>query len=208
LQFLREADPNISGINVETVETPEGMEGFREELLSLLQKYIETAIKTDSDSVMRIVKLSHQGKGSNVEFDLDDESRGTRKMLTMLVPALDAIKHGRVVIIDEIESSLHPLLATEFIRMFTSRKNENGAQLVFTTHDTNILESKLLRRDQIWFAEKSRFGETSLYSLSELSVRPSDNIYRGYLQGRFGAIPYLGGVDRLLNKEDAHTGAD
>ena len=207
ITFLRQVDPNITGIGVEAVEAPADAKGFREELVSLLKKHISSDLPIEFSDVLNIVRIKHRSEDSEVEFDLDRESEGTRKLLSMLVPALDALKHGRTVIVDEIESSLHPLLATEFIGMFARAESESRAQLIFATHDTNILNTKMLRRDQIWFAEKSRLGETSLYSLAEMSVRPSDNIYRGYLQGRFGAIPFLGGVRCLLEKGDTETGA-
>ena len=90
-------------------------------------------------------------------------------------------------------SALHPLVSRELIRLFSSpATNPSRAQLIFTTHDTNLLSGGLLRRDQIWFTEKGPIGATHLYALSDIKIRANDNLERGYLMGRFGAIPFVG----------------
>jgi AAA15 family ATPase/GTPase len=103
------------------------------------------------------------------------------------------------LLIDELESSLHPKLAREIVRMINSSEfNRSGAQVIFTTHNTNLLDLSLLRRDQIWFTEKGSEGATKLYPLSNYQPRTGQNIEAGYLGGRFGAIPFL---DRELLRE-------
>jgi hypothetical protein len=105
--------------------------------------------------------------------------------------------------IDELETSLHPSLAREIVRLFNSPDlNPKGAQIIFTTHSTNLLDLELLRRDQIWFTEKSRNGATKLFSLTDYQPRTNQNIEAGYLGGRFGAIPYL---DHQLLRESLIT---
>jgi AAA15 family ATPase/GTPase len=117
----------------------------------------------------------------------------------MVGPILESLAFGKVLIIDEIDSSLHPELSLKLVGLFNSEQtNPNGAQLVFTTHDTHLLANKALRRDEIWFTEKSKGGETQLYPLSEIKTRNTDNLQKGYLQGRYGAIPFLGNIDKLF----------
>ena len=108
---------------------------------------------------------------------------------------MDAMKRGAVLVVDEIEASMHPLLTRHLIEMMQNQTiNQNHAQLVFTTHDTCLLDLKLLRRDQIWFAEKDEKNmQTDIYALTEFSPRKEENISKGYLQGRYGAIPFIGG---------------
>ncbi len=110
----------------------------------------------------------------------------------MLLTALEA---GSVLVVDEIESSMHPLLTRHLIEMVQDAAiNTNHAQLIFTTHDTGLLDLTLLRRDQIWFAEKNeKTMQTDIYALTEFSPRKGENISKGYLQGRYGAIPFIGG---------------
>jgi AAA15 family ATPase/GTPase len=111
----------------------------------------------------------------------------------MLAPILSALKTGKTVVIDEITTTLHTKLSEEIIKLFASpNTNTNNAQFIFSTHDTNLLSSSAMRRDEIWFAEKNSQGKTSIYPLSDFQTRKSDNLERGYLQGRFGAIPFFG----------------
>ncbi len=107
-------------------------------------------------------------------------------------PVVQAIENGGVLCVDELDSSLHPLLALDLLRVFNDHeRNPRGAQLVFNTHDTNILSGSVLRRDQIWFTEKDSEGATHLYPLSDFKPRKNENLERGYLQGRYGAIPFV-----------------
>lgn len=131
------------------------------------------------------------------ELTLDDESAGTKKMISLYTPLSEAIKKGGVIIVDELNSRLHPLLVRNIIRTFADKKtNPNGAQLLFTTHDTFHLNDGILRRDEIWFVEKSNQGVSSLYSLVDFEcngtkVRKDADLEKNYLLGRYGAIPEL-----------------
>jgi uncharacterized protein len=142
---------------------------------------------------MRKINLVHEGAAAKLyEIDAMDESDGTMAYFSILGPILRALATGTVLLIDELESSLHPALARELVKIFNDPKvNCHGAQFIFTTHDANLLSLEVLRRDQIWFTEKNREGATSLYPLTDFSVRNDYNIARGYLQGRFGAIPFF-----------------
>ncbi len=124
------------------------------------------------------------------------------KLLLNLLPALYKVKaDGGVFVIDELERSMHPILARKFVEFFLKAARESNSQIIFTTHESTLLDLELLRRDGIWFTEKDETGATRLYSLAEFKVRSDLRIDKGYLQGRFGAIPFLGGIDHLI--EDA-----
>ncbi len=151
-----------------------------------------------------IIKLGHLSKnGTPVYFDLPRESSGTRRLLLLLHSTFQALDRGSLLIIDELDTSLHTQACEAIIALFSSREtNPNGAQLIATTHDTNLLRSSMLRRDQIWFTEKDDGGATHLYPLSDFKVRKEDNLEKGYLQGRFGAIPFAGSAHELFGKSD------
>jgi AAA15 family ATPase/GTPase len=117
----------------------------------------------------------------------------------MLGTIYRALDKGTVIVIDELDASLHTQAGTAVLALVSSTAlNPKGAQLITTTHDTNLLRSELLRRDQIWFTEKDEGGATHLYPLSDFTTRKGDNIEKGYLQGRFGAIPFAGSVAELF----------
>ena len=142
---------------------------------------------------------------SLVTFDLEThESEGTKKIFALAGPILNALRDGKVFIIDELDARLHPLITEAIIRLFNSNEtNPNNAQLVFTTHDTNLLTNKLFRRDQIWFTEKNKYGATDLYSLAEIkNVRSDAAFEKDYITGRYGAIPFIGGLYRLVGEGD------
>ena len=115
---------------------------------------------------------------------------------------MDALEKGAVLIVDEIEASMHPLLTEHLIKMIQNQSvNKNHAQLIFTTHNTNLLDQKMLRRDQIWFAEKDEESmETDVFALTEFSPRKEENIEKRYLQGRYGAVPFIG--EDIWNERD------
>lgn len=141
--------------------------------------------------------LKHQGKSKDAWLPLEEESQGTQTLFHMILPILDVLDSGGVLLVDELERSLHPALAREIIRQFNDPKaNPKNAQIVFATHDTNLLGTTwgepALRRDQVWLTEKDPEGATVLYPLTDYKPRKAENIERGYLQGRYGAIPFLG----------------
>jgi len=127
------------------------------------------------------------------ELGLAEESLGTQNLFFFSPVLKDAFEKGRIVIIDEIDRSLHPLLVKYIINLFHNPNiNINNAQLIFNTHDTNLLSLDIFRRDQIWFVEKDhKKGTTGLYPLDDFSVRKTENIQKGYLNGRYGAIPFV-----------------
>lgn len=129
------------------------------------------------------------------DFDFaQDESEGTKKYFCLSAPIIDTLVNGKILLIDELDASLHPMLTRELIRIFNDPvRNPRHAQLIFATHDTNLLDQELFHKSQIWFTEKDQQGSTHLHSLTEYkNVRPTDNIEKHYIQGKYGAIPYLG----------------
>lgn len=129
-----------------------------------------------------------------------NESSGTKQYFELATPILDALANGYILVVDELDSRLHPNLVCSLIELFNSAKsNPNNAQLIFNTHDTNLLSSGLFRRDQIWFTEKDRYGAASLYSLSDFSPRKGEDLEKNYIQGKYGAVPYLGDFENLIN---------
>ena len=129
-----------------------------------------------------------------------DESAGTKKYFALSGLILETLEKGAMLIVDELTDKLHPNLIHKLIELFNSKKkNPNNAQIIFNTHDTNLLSSNILRRDQIWFTKKDRYGATTLYSLADFkSVRKEENYEKNYTKGRYGAVPYLAEFDKLL----------
>lgn len=140
--------------------------------------------------------INEDGTIEYFQLLMDQESAGTQHFFARIGGWLQALEDGALLVVDEIEDSLHPLLTRRLIEMFQDKAiNTNSAQLIFTTHDAMLLDLKLFRRDQIWFAEKNAATcATELYSLASFSPRKGENVRKGYLQGRFGAIPFIGGV--------------
>ena len=127
------------------------------------------------------------------------ESEGTKKVIEISGPIFTVLREGETLIIDELDAKLHPLLTRNIVLLFMDpEKNKNGAQLIFATHDTNLLDLEIIRRDQIWFAEKDKVESTDIYSLVEFKdedgkkVRNDRDIKRDYIRGRYGAIPFIG----------------
>ena len=147
-----------------------------------------------------IVSTIHQlidSEGNQKQYTLllGQESMGTQRFFSRIGLWMEAMKLGAVLVVDEIEASMHPLLTRHLIEMIQDKAiNQNHAQLIFTTHDTGLLDLTLLRRDQIWFAEKDENTmQTDIYALTEFSPRKQENVAKGYLQGRYGAVPFIGG---------------
>ncbi|WP_162601178.1 ATP-binding protein [Occallatibacter savannae] len=148
------------------------------------------------------IKSVHaNGDGKEVAFKLSDESDGTQRLLN-LVPSLYYPRDsGAVYVIDEIDRSLHPIMVFDFLKFSLESCKGKPRQIIVTTHESNLLNQELLRRDEIWFAEKDSSSATRLYSLSDFKVRNDLEIRKHYLQGRFGAIPFLGNLNHLLEEE-------
>lgn len=140
-------------------------------------------------------RIDEAGREKRYELRIGQESHGTQRFFSRIGPWLQTLENGGTLVVDEIEASMHPLLTRHLIECMQDRAiNRNQAQLIFTTHDCSLLDQKLIRRDQIWFAEKNeKTAETDIYALTDFSPRNDENIQKGYLQGRYGAIPFIGG---------------
>ncbi len=206
LQLIQKLDLGIGDILVEqqhfTIDT------LPDEMPDELKKFLvkrelkATSIRTNHR------KFDQEGNYKSIEqFDLNShESEGTRKVVALAGLLVAVLKQGEILIVDEFDARLHPLLSRAIVELFNSSEtNSNNAQLVFMTHDTNLLSNKLFRRDQIWFTEKTRYGATDLYSLAEYKVSDEASKVRNdasfesdYIKGRYGAIPYIGNLNNLL----------
>jgi hypothetical protein len=137
------------------------------------------------------VTFQHAGKeGGRFTMDWPDESAGTRRFFSVLGPWLELLVQDRVLCVDEIETSLHPMLVAELLRLLLKSTNV-CPQLLFTTHNPLLLDMTLLRRDQVWFADKNQEGESFLYPLTDYKPRADESLVRGYLSGRYGAVPFI-----------------
>jgi uncharacterized protein len=149
------------------------------------------------------ILLRHHSTSDEAWLPLSEESDGTITLLELARPVLQALASGGLVVVDELEASLHPLLALRLVQQFNDPKtNPKNAQLLFSTHDTNLLGTTMgepaLRRDQVWLTEKDPQGATVVYPLTDYKPRKAENLERGYLQGRYGAIPFLGDLAGLV----------
>lgn len=164
---------------------------------------IDSILKIDNKIISSHRQFDEEGRESgNVSFPFNkNESEGTIKYFSLAYPIIDALDNGKRVIIDELDSKLHPLLVRKIIMLFnSSTTNPKGAQLLFTTHDTYLLGAGLLRRDQVWFTQKDGLGATSLYSLAEYKVRSNAAFDRDYINGRYGATPIIGEMERVFER--------
>ena len=152
---------------------------------------IDVVTRKDHEDELRFTHAT--SKGAAV-FGITEESSGTRNLLFMIGPILDIVRNGLTLVVDELDTSLHTLLVRRIIQLFhDTALNTRGAQIIFTTHDTSLLDAHdLFRRDQVWFVEKDRDQASRLYSLTEFSPRKGEALERGYLMGRYGGLPILG----------------
>jgi hypothetical protein len=203
MEFLSAADVDIHDVAVEAEK--------------LSAKHLPSEMSEDAkakilenmkDQEIFDIKTVHlDDKKNPVQFDFDEESHGTRKLFSFAGPWLDSLASGNVLLIDELHDNLHPKLVQFLVQLFHNPEtNPKNAQLIFTTHDTSILNQDVFRRDQIWFCEKDQQQATHLYPLTDFSPRKGrENLEAAYLAGRYGALPYLRSVKNMpANKK---TGA-
>lgn len=191
--LLKQADINISSIEVDAKEV---MGGPALPFQIVVQDKIippNEGKHYDVEITTGHTVVDENGEKTEFSLTLQEESIGTQ-LLFFYGPLLkDAFEKGKTIVLDEIDKSMHPSLVKFIMNLFRDPDvNKNGAQLIVTTHETGILSLDMFRRDQIYFTEKdSKSGVTDLYSLDEFSVRKTENIEKGYLMGRYGAIPFL-----------------
>jgi AAA15 family ATPase/GTPase len=180
-------------------ELKQKIEDSPKKMISLVSNNSEEIIiaKEENKFYVKELQIEHSGK-DNIKkmFDLDEESDGTVRLLDFTPAFQDLASNRRVYLIDEIERSIHPLLIKELVKKFSQDDKSNG-QLIFTTHESNLLDQSIFRQDEIWFAEKDKNGCTDLYSLSDYREHNTIDIRKGYLTGRYGSIPFLGHLKDL-----------
>ena len=201
IEFLKSINTGVIGYRKKETEISEESQAIHRELKVVFERISGGAIQIspDVDKLVEI-ELAHKGKDEGVVYlDLDFESAGTRRLLIILGQTFKALDAGTPILIDELDASLHTYASEAILRLFCSSKtNPNGAQIIATTHDTNLMKSDLLRRDQLWFAEKNIEGATEIYPLTDIRTRKGDNVELGYLQGRYGAVPSDDPIAALL----------
>ena len=198
LKFLKMADMDIEDIEVEKEDfdasrLPENMPAeIREDFIKELK----------DKEVIKEAKFYHlDNYGKKVALDFDDESDGTRKLFSFIGPWIDSLENGNVLLIDELHDNFHPLMVKFLIEMFHNKDmNKSDAQLIFTTHETSVLNQDTFRRDQIWFCEKQNRA-TKLYPLTDFSPRKGlEDLEKGYLSGRYGALPFFQDISMAMGK--------
>ena len=196
MDLIMKADLGIRDINIKRQK-------ITEETLSsaVPEEFKKMLIDREGSIISTIHNVYDEQKNnvSNITFDFESqESEGSKKYFRLSGPIIDTLKGGKILVIDELDARLHPILTIEIVRLFNSkRSNPNNAQLIFATHDTNLLNAKIFRRDQIWFAEKDNEEATDIYSLVEYKlprgkVRNDASFEKDYIQGRYGAVPFPG----------------
>mgnify|MGYP000953266829 FL=1 len=192
IDFLQKADFNIEDYQISQIDVPG-------EFLTAIPEFI-TKTLPDKPKAYQVL-FKH--KNSDNYLSIDEESLGTQMIFAFIPFLADSLKNKKVLIIDELDKSLHPFLVQYIVEIFNDAEiSKNGSQLIFNTHDTNLLDLNILRRDQIWFTEKnSETGESDLYSLSDFSVRKQENVEKGYMLGRYGAVPFIKNDFNLWEEE-------
>ena len=189
MDFLHAADLNIEDIVVKT--EPFDTRKLPEDMPASLKFVLTEELK---DKELVDIKTIHKSsEGDEVAFDFEDESDGTQKLFAFAGPWIDTLANGNVLFIDELHDNLHPSLVNFLVQLFhDDETNPKNAQLVFTTHETSILNQKVLRRDQIWFCEKNDRQATTVYPLTDFRPRKGrENLELAYMSGRYGALPYV-----------------
>jgi uncharacterized protein len=190
MEFMNSADISIYGIDIELKKIlvpPEMLPS------DIPQEVKETMVRDLQEKGVPLIRFQHRDNNNQpVFFHISEESDGTQKLFAFSGPWLDVLEKGRIIFVDELDTSLHPLLMRFLLENFHNEKtNKNKAQLIFTTHDTSILDTDLFRRDQIWFVEKDRENATKLFPLSDFSPRKGEAVEKWYLKGRYGALPLI-----------------
>lgn len=202
IKFLSFADIQIKDIKTESVNMDFSELGDKE-IVELFKKKLAGA---KEEKVYFSHTVYNGTEAVDTQFlDIGEESAGTRKLFEYTGSILDTLERGSPLFIDEFDSRLHPLIIEAILKLFNSTStNPSHAQLVVSCHAVNIMTNKLFRRDQIWFCEKDQYGATDLYSLVEYDepVRNDASFGKNYLQGKYGAVPYLGEIDRQTGCDD------
>lgn len=195
MELLRHADLGITGARVIRTTLPEEMLKMIEGAPSAMQEQLRNHLQLKPE-------LLHRALASDgVPLPWDSESAGTHRFFALAGPWLNILANGYTVFVDELETSMHPLMVRELLRLlFSARTNPHGAQIVFTTHNPLLLDMTLIRRDQVWFTDKDEAGEGHLYPLTDYAPRNTESLVRGYMSGRYGGVPVF--PRGLLGEDD------
>ncbi len=193
--LLRDADTGIDRFRIEHKKMDE-IESIDENAPPKVQEFQRAINKLFESTIQQKIIVSRTAEnGEEIEFDFDsEESTGTLRLFALAGPILDSMEKGAFIVVDELDSSMHPLLSRKLLELFQSQENNTqGAQLLFTTHDPSLLDQELFRRDQIWIAEKQN-GATAFYSLLDIEPKPrnTESFLRNYMAGRYGGTPNFG----------------
>lgn len=195
MNFMKIADIGIEDLSLREITNNEQIptEVINNLKMKFDNKINVKDIKLSTRKLLSIHKKFSEDNNSFklVPFDFDRESQGTIKLFAIAGPIIDTLNNGKILIVDELDSKLHSLLTKFIIKYFNSSENRKNSQLIFATHDLNLLDNQLFRRDQIWFTEKDRYGVSDLFSLSDYSVRANSNFNKEYLLGQYGGIPFI-----------------
>ncbi|KZL50624.1 AAA family ATPase [Nodularia spumigena] len=207
IQLIKKLDLGIREITVKETEIRLNSLPLPEDTSEELKKMIVKSGIVKA-TLIKTVHQKFDSQGNHISLELFDlyehESEGTQKIVSIAGILVDTFKNGDVLIFDEFDARLHPLITKAIVEIFNSQEtNYNNAQLIFMTHDTNLLSNKLFRRDQIWFTEKNKYGATDLYSLVEYPIRNDASFENDYIQGKYGAIPFIGNLSQILGNPDA-----
>lgn len=200
VDFLRVADGGIVSHALNEIKSqPDDSRAFIKDIEDVIKKHVKFDGDDDALSnfsfnrpdTFRELRLGHQSLGGEVIYmPFDTESRGTRRVVSLLGPIFSALDSGLTVVVDELDASLHTFIVMEIVRLFSNKiYNRKQAQLLATTHDTNVLSQRAIRRDQVWLTEKTDRGISTVYPLTDFRTKKNDNIERGYLRGRYGGVP-------------------
>ncbi len=188
VDLLRHADLGVMGVRI--IEELAPKQAMEKRLRNVPPDVRETILNQ-----RRWIKpeLAHRAGGAaELPLPWDSESAGTHRLFELAGPWLDILSKGYTVCVDELEASMHPLMVRELLRLFFSAmENQKGAQILFTTHNPLLLDATLMRRDQVWFTEKDSEGAAHLYPLTDYSPRKGESLVRGYMSGRYGAVPFV-----------------
>lgn len=189
-------------------------QSWRSRVVELIRRFdtglsdIEVGTKQLGDAEPRMIAVHNHG-GRSVRWPFEEESTGTQRLFDLANKVLSCLDHGNLILEDELGSSVHPSITREIVRLFQSpTTNPKRAQLIFTSHDNTLQQRNLLRRDQIWFTQKREDGSTELYPLTDFKPRNDLAIDKSYLDGRFGAVPFLPDTEDLLPVIEALDGME
>ena len=182
---------------------------IREQIIEIIKKfdtglaYIDIQTQIEYPDEYEIYAVHHTSDGNEIRWSFDEESLGTQRLLSLAYRMLFTLQGGGLTIVDELGTNIHPNIVSTIIKMFQNpQTNPNGAQLIFTSHDNTLQRNNLLRRDQIWFTQKRPDHSTELYPLTDFHVRNDLAIDKAYLDGRFGAVPFLPSNEEMILKGD------